>query len=213
MGAATRLAIIGAGALGKQLAHHAGACGFAVAGFFDDTTPTGTRLSAGAVLGSVDRIEATFHQGGFDCLVMGIGYKHLVQRQLLFDRLSATIPFARLIHPSALVDESCDIGMGAVVYPGCIIDMGVHVGANVLLNLGCTIAHDSRIGAGSFLAPAVSVAGFATVGERVFLGIGSVVIDNVSITDDSRTGGGAVVTTDIRMPGLYVGIPARLKSE
>jgi serine acetyltransferase len=43
------------------------------------------------------------------------------------------------------------------------------------------------------------------------LGIGTVVIDNVSITSGVRTGAGAVVIEDIAEPGLYVGIPARFK--
>lgn len=211
--APSRLAIIGAGELGRQLAHHARACGFTVVGFFDDSIATGARPGADAVLGRIDRVQPLFNEGVFDCLVMGIGYKHFGQREALFNQLSPTIPFARLVHPSAVVDDTCEIGVGAVVYPGCILDMGAHIGANVLLNIGCTIAHDSRIGAGSFLSPDVSVAGYVAIGARVFLGIGSVVIDNVTIADDARTGGGAVVTSDIRAPGLYVGIPARLKEQ
>ena len=209
-----RLAIIGAGELGRQLAHHARACGYAVAGFFDDSLPANNLPGrADAVLGRIDRVQQLFQEGIFECLVMGIGYKHFGQREALFNQLSPAIPFARLVHPSALVDDTCDIGIGAVVYPGCILDMGVHIGANALLNIGCTIAHDSRIGPGSFLSPNVSVAGYVTIGARVFMGIGSVVIDNVTIADDVRTGGGAVVTSDIRTPGLYVGIPARLKEQ
>jgi UDP-3-O-[3-hydroxymyristoyl] glucosamine N-acyltransferase len=85
------------------------------------------------------------------------------------------------------------------------------IGANALLNVGCVIAHHSSIGAGCFLSPAVKIAGFVRVDRCSTLGIGTVVIDNVSITSGVRTGAGAIVIEDIAEPGLYVGIPARFK--
>ena len=48
-----------------------------------------------------------------------------------------------------------------------------------------------------------------TIGNRVSIGSGATILP-VTICDDVVVGAGAVVTTDIAVPGSYVGNPARL---
>jgi sugar O-acyltransferase (sialic acid O-acetyltransferase NeuD family) len=207
-----RLAIIGAGHLGQQIAYHAKQSGeYITSGFFDDFATVGTAVQGIEVLGNVEMIEQAYNTGMFDCLMVGIGYKHFPVRKALFERFSNIIPFASIIHPSAFVDKSCTIGKGAIIYPGCTLDMKVTIGDNVLINAGCTIAHDSTIGSHSFLSPGVSIAGFVSIKEMVSLGIGTVVIDNVEINRGVRTGAGAVVIRNLMEEGLYIGVPADFK--
>jgi sugar O-acyltransferase (sialic acid O-acetyltransferase NeuD family) len=207
-----RVAIIGAGDLGVQLAHHLRAMpGATPIGFFDDTRPVGAVVADIQVLGNVNDVEASYRLNVFDELLIGIGYKHLAVRQALFERFRTVIPFARLIHPHAWIDPTCVVEPGAVIYPGCVVDMYATVGANALLNVGCVIAHHSSIGKGCFISPGVKVAGFVRVEEMSTLGIGTIVIDNITIVSGVRTGAGAVVVDDIREPGLYVGVPAKFK--
>ena len=207
-----RVAIVGAGDLGAQLTHHAGALDdMEIAGFFDDMRDPGSLWAGRPVLGRIGDATDAFRRGAFDRLLIGVGYRHMARRQALFDELGRAVPFARLVHPGAQVDRSATIGDGAVVYPGCVVDMDAEIGPNALLNVGCVIAHHSRIGAGCFLSPAVKVAGFVSVDPMVSLGIGTVIIDNIRIVSGVRTGAGAVVIDDIGEPGLYVGVPARFK--
>lgn len=205
-----RLAIIGSGDLGQQIAYHAQTDGhYDVVAFFDDFQTPGTLRHGIPVAGGVEQVLEHYRDGKFDALMIGIGYKHIGLRQTLYDRFSTDIPFGSVIHTSSYVDKSCTLGSGVMIYPGCMLDMNVVIGDNVLLNIGCVIAHDTTIGTGSFLSPAVKVAGFVDVGPSVILGIGTTVIDNVAIVSGVRTGGGAVVTADLESPGLYVGIPAK----
>ncbi|TWI02969.1 sugar O-acyltransferase (sialic acid O-acetyltransferase NeuD family) [Luteimonas cucumeris] len=209
-----RLAIVGAGDLGLQLANLARISGgYTLAGFFDDTRSPGDVVADSEVLGHLVDIEPAFALGQYDCLVVAVGYKHLALRQKIHDRHVDSIPFATLVHPSAIIDPSCHIEEGTVIYPGCVLDMGVSIGANSLLNVGCVVAHHSEIGSGCFLSPAVSIAGFVRVESGCVLGIGTVVIDNLRIASGSRTGAGAVVTRHLEVPGLYLGVPARLAKE
>lgn len=209
-----RLAIIGAGDLGLQLANLASSTGdYSLSGFFDDTRNRGDIIANAEVLGGLADIRSSFAQGDFDCLVVAIGYRHLTRRQAIHTEHAGSIPFATLIHPSAIVDPSCRIDEGAVIYPGCVLDMGAAIGANTLLNAGCVVAHHSQIGSGCFLSPVVSIAGFVSVEPGCVLGIGTVVIDNLRIASYCRTGAGAVVTCNLEKPGLYLGVPARFAKE
>lgn len=204
-----RIAIVGAGALGQQLAQHLRQCGREVAGFFDDVVPVGA-TPGGPVLGRVAAAEVAYAAGQFEEVLMGIGYRHMPVRAQLFKRLQAAgLPFGQFVHPAAYVDASATLAPGVCVWPGCVLDLNVVLEANVLLYPGCVLAHDARIGAHSLLAPGVRLAGHARVGERCFLGIGTTVIDSVTIGADVRTGGGTVVVRDLPAPGSYVGVPAR----
>ncbi|MFC6224891.1 hypothetical protein ACFP2F_16700 [Hymenobacter artigasi] len=205
-----RVAIIGAGALGQQVAQHLHqTAGWAVTGFFDDFAAHATVTPHGTVLGRVETIEAAFAAGTFDALLMGIGYNHLAVRQQLFEQLVARVPFATFVHPAAYRDSSAMVAPGCFVSPGCILDLNVHLGPNTFLYPGCVVAHDTTIVGHSFLAPAVRLAGHVTVKPRCFLGIGTTVIDGLELGEDIRTGGGATVVHHLTTPGTYVGTPAR----
>jgi sugar O-acyltransferase (sialic acid O-acetyltransferase NeuD family) len=206
-----KLAIIGAGDLGRQLAHHARQTGlFSVVGFFDDVAgaPRGDKI-----LGPLAAIGESFQSEMFEQILIGIGYKHLAFRQRLYETLSPKIPFATLIHPDTIVDPTSSIGAGSVIYPGCVLDMNTVIEENVIVNIDCAIAHDSRIGTGCFLSPSVKIAGFVCVNPLTMLGIGTVVIDNLTIGSHIRTGAGAVVANNISEPGLYLGVPAKLRTQ
>lgn len=207
-----RLGIVGAGDLGIQLAHLARKTShYEPVAFFDDRCTAGRVIAGIPVHGGLATLDDGSTLPPFDELVIAIGYRHLEFRQKLFERLRARFRLATLIDPTALVDRTCIIGEGAVVYAGCVLDMNAEIGCNALLNVGCVVAHDSKVGAGCFLSPAVKIAGFVQLEPSVTLGIGTTVIDNVRIASGVRTGAGAVVINDLQVPGLYVGVPARIK--
>lgn len=207
-----RLAIIGAGDLGHQIAYHALTDGhYQPVGFFDDFKSTDMQLFGLPILGPVKDVQFAFNKGMFDVLMIGIGYKHFDIRADLFNCFKDYIPFGTIVHSSAYVDKTCHLETGIFIYPGCVLDMNVKINHNVLINVGCVISHDSKVGQHSFLSPSVNIAGFVGIGQKVFLGIGTTVIDNIIIGDNVRTGGGAVVTNNIESPGLYVGVPACFK--
>jgi len=209
-----KLAIIGSGDLGQQIAWHATSDRkYQVVGFYDDYAVKGLVCKGFPVLGKIEDVESDFEKGEFDELLLAIGYKHFNERMRIFNELKKSVPFGRLIHSAAFVDSSARLGQGVIVYPGCVLDMNSHLQDNVLLNAGVVIAHDSVIGAHSFISPGVKVAGFVSVGNCVSLGIGTAVVDNLSIADYTRTGAGAVVIESITEPGLYVGVPARYKKQ
>ncbi|RQO31938.1 hypothetical protein DBR32_03790 [Taibaiella sp. KBW10] len=205
-----RLAIIGAGHLGQQIAYHAIADKqYNVVGFFDDTHDKGSIINGIMVLGNIKEAKDSYEAGVFDELLIGIGYKHIQMRKVLFEQFSGKVPFATFIHSSCWVDASATIKQGVVMYSACVIDKHVVIEENVLLNIGCCIAHDTKIGKHSFLSPRVAIAGFVVIGELNILGINTTVIDNVSIVGNTQVGAAGVVIKNIVKPGLYVGNPVR----
>lgn len=205
-----RIAIIGSEDLGQSIAHYSLQNDYDVIGFYDDFTKA--RLVNGIpVLGKLDNIERDYSQGLYDSLVCGVGYKHLTFRELVFKKyhVELGIPFATIIDKSCHVDVSAKIGDGVVMFPTAMVDKGCVIEDNVLLNVGVTIAHDSTVKKHSFLSPRVAMAGFSTIGQKCMIGINSTIIDNITICNDVRVGGGNLVIRNIEKPGLYVGSPVK----
>jgi sugar O-acyltransferase (sialic acid O-acetyltransferase NeuD family) len=205
-----RLAIIGSSDLGQLIAHHAAVnCGFNVMGYYDDFNKNQINIDGHYILGDVDQIDEDFKLGKFNCLIVAVGYKYMSFRESIFERFKGKIPFSTVIHPSTNIDVTAKIGEGCFILPGCVLDRNVVLQDNVLLNTGCVIAHDSKVFKHSFLSPAVKIAGFTEIGKKCIIGINATIIDNVTIAEEVQVGGGAVVTTNICVKGLYVGVPAK----
>jgi sugar O-acyltransferase (sialic acid O-acetyltransferase NeuD family) len=207
-----RLAIIGSGDLGKFIAHHARNDGhYVVAGYLDDFATKGHAEGDIPILGRVADAMALYQQQIFDCIMVGIGYKHMAIRKEIFEKLRGEIPFGKIVHSSAYLDSSVSIGEGVFILPGCTLDKDVVIGDNVLLNTAAVIAHDTRIDDHCFLAPAVSIAGKVHIQECCIIGINATIIDHLTIVQGVQIGAGAVVIETIDQPGLYAGVPAVLK--
>ena len=94
-----RLAIIGAGDLGQLIAHHAfNDKHYSIAGFFDDTKTAGEEIGGIKVLGGTADVERLYKSGSFDCMMIGIGYKHMSIRKKIFVNFYPLIPFGSIIH-------------------------------------------------------------------------------------------------------------------
>jgi sugar O-acyltransferase (sialic acid O-acetyltransferase NeuD family) len=207
-----RLAIIGSGDLGQLITHHAKNDNhYSVVGFFDDFEEIGTIKIGIPIIGKTREILELFKNDKFDCIIIGIGYKHMDFRKSVYMSLNGIIPFGNIIHSSAYIDSSSILGNGIFILPNCTIDKHVIIGDNVLINTGTVIAHDSEIKPHTFVAPAVNIAGKVVINECCVVGIGSTIIDNILIESYIQIAGGAVVTKTLTQSGLYAGVPAILK--
>lgn len=131
-------------------------------------------------------------------------------REKIQERLKnkgASIPI--LIHPNVVIGEQVEIGAGTAVMAGVIINCCTKIGEGCIINTGATIDHDNLIDDYVHISPGVRTAGTVKVGKGTWLGLGCVVINNVSIIEGCIVGAGSVVIRDITEPGTYIGIPAR----
>ena len=213
-----RVAIVGAGELGIQASHYihlvtSTNCEYIHCGWLDDTLNKDDEIEGIKVIGNTDDIYPLYREQKFDACFIAIGYNHLDFKSKMINRIKGCIPIINIIAPTAYVDKTASLGVNVFLYPGAIVDKRVKLHDGSLLNLGSIVSHDTEIGGCSFLAPNATVAGFSKIGNCTFMGIGSGIIDNIKICDNVRIGAGAMVTKDILIPGLYCGVPAKLKKQ
>jgi len=75
----------------------------------------------------------------------------------------------------------------------------------------CNIGHNVYVGPQSILTACISVGGSSHIGESCYVGMGAMIMDHIKICDHVRIGMGAIVTKDIKVPGIYHGNPATYK--
>ena len=201
-----KVGILGGGEFGRQverlLAAHAGPVAVR---WFDDVRAAAGEADVAALR---DYAKDEFARLRW---YVAIGYRHIALRQELLDdltRLGRATP--RLIHPTAWVAPSAQVGAGAIVYPQCGLDEGVDVGRGAVLHNRVTLSHDTQVGACAYLSPGVTTSGRVTIGARAFLGAGVVVADGVTIGDDAVVGVGTVVTADVPPGRSAIGNPMRV---
>jgi len=84
----------------------------------------------------------------------------------------ATLPFATLIHPGAIVSEGATIGEGTVIMAGAVVQTGAIIGKHCILNSGCTVDHHAALGDYAHIAPGAHLCGGVQVGEGALIGVG-----------------------------------------
>ncbi len=125
---------------------------------------------------------------------------------------------------------NCTLGNGVLIGPFCEIQSNVIVGDRTRIQSHSFICEGVEIGADCFIGHGVmfindtfSIGGPANgnkslwkvtkVGDQVSIGSNATILP-VEICDGTIIGAGAVVTKDIKIPGKYIGNPARrLKNE
>jgi serine acetyltransferase len=84
--------------------------------------------------------------------------------------------------------------------------------------MGVGVHVQSRIGRDVMMFHRVSLAAEAplgsdrvqVIGDRVTLGLGSIIVGNITVGDDAVVGAGSVVTKDVPPGAVVVGVPARV---
>lgn len=141
-------------------------------------------------------------------IFVGIGNNTTRQRiHEMLETFGANIP--NLIHPKAVIGNQVDIGTGTAVMAGVVINCCTKIGRGCIINTGSTIDHDNCIEDFVHISPGSHLAGTVKVGKASWLGIGSVVSNNITITNGCKVGAGSVVVKDLTEPGVYVGVPVR----
>lgn len=200
-----RTAIIGYGALGRQILGLLGLTGSEQVLFFDDPLHGRGATNSFPFNSFLDPQFA-------DCdFYIGLGYRHLSLKVDIMEQLRrAGRNTPSFVHPSCQIHSSCRVGSGSVLYPMCNLGDGVEVAPGVLLNNSVVISHDSRVGSGAYLSPAVVLSGNVTIGDAAFLGAGVVVANNRRIGANACIGIGSVVTRDVPDGASAIGNPLRL---
>lgn len=204
------VAIIGAGGFGREVLqycqdaqdvgwHHR------VVGFVDDRSDAlkqfDVPVSVLGGLGDLRRIDVR-------AFIIAVGDPSL--RRSIADAVTDVGGIlVSLIHPSAYVAPTANIGSGTLLCPYSMIAVDSIVGSNVAINVYASIGHDSRIGEHCVISPYSAVTGDVSLGSESFLGTHCTIAPGTTIGRRSKVSAGSTVTRDAEAGSLLAGNPAR----
>jgi len=209
-----KLGILGAGELGRTFSDIARSMGiYDAIIFYDDfnsVTFTGERT-----YGDQNAMIKDFKAGKIDEVAIAIGYEHLQEKQEMFHRLESKVCFAKLIHPSAVIDETACLQDGLIIHAGCVVGPRTIIERGVFLNISGAVSHDAKLGSSTFCGPGVKVAGNVVVGSSCYLSTGVTIGTGVHVNSGWTVAAGAVLIKSVgALPvenQFLAGVPARIK--
>jgi acetyltransferase-like isoleucine patch superfamily enzyme len=77
------------------------------------------------------------------------------------------------------------------------------------MNSLASLGHDVKIGNRNVLNPAVRISGDCRVGDDNFFGVQSIILQGITIGNNTRVGASSVVIKTTKDDSLYYGNPAR----
>lgn len=128
--------------------------------------------------------------------VLGIGNISIRTKVLNQFKLK-NAKFTGIIHPTALISKTANIGEGTVISHNVSIGPKATIGSFNVINSRCTIGHDACVGTNNFLSPQVVLGGFAKIGNQNLLGTNSCLIPEVEIGNQNKIMAGMTITQKV----------------
>jgi acetyltransferase EpsM len=160
------------------------------------------------VVGFIDDDAVNYHHYGFNEPYLGqiqdhvikkdffylMGIANVAYRKPLVERFeSQGAHFIGLIHPTAIISPSCEIGHGTVVSHNASVGAKARLGRFNMLNSRCTIGHDTQMGDYNFVSPQVAISGNTIIGDNNLIGTNSCTIPGMTIGSNNKIAAGMVV--------------------
>jgi sugar O-acyltransferase (sialic acid O-acetyltransferase NeuD family) len=208
-----KLLLVGAGGLAREAAEAVRAANsvsptWDLLGFVDDDpAKQGSVVGGIPVLGPVETVHD--HRSAFVLICPGRPDNY-VARLLLVDRLGLDDErYATVIHPTATVGTTCDVGAGSVLLAHVDLTADVTVGRHVVVMPQVVLTHDVRLDDFVTIASGVRLGGACHVGRGAYLGSGASLREGIAVGEWAMVGMGSVVTRNVPAKRMWYGVPAR----
>jgi len=163
----------------------------------------------GLLKGPVSHLDELIESDSKIQVVIGIG-SNTVRKKIVSNLRILSEMYVSVIHSSAIVSPSAELGNGTVVMPGAIINADAKIGDHVIVNSASVVEHDCVVGDFVHMSPLAVLTGGVRIGEGTHIGASASVIPLKTIGVWTIVGAGAVVVSDIEDRVTVVGSPARV---
>lgn len=133
-----------------------------------------------------------------------------IVRYDIVSKLPKETKYFTFIHPSALIMDEIEIGEGSFIGANSILTTNIKIGNHAILNRGNQIGHDTIIGNYFSAMPGAIVSGNVRIHDLVYLGTNSSIKEKLTIPSSVTIGLNSGVVKDIKISGVYGGIPAKI---
>ena len=207
------LLVIGSGGFGRETveavrAINAAGGSWQILGYLDDNPAIhGTVVDGVPILGGLAEVHR--HPGALVVVCTGRPDNYLSRPRIVGALGLPADRYATLIHPSASVSSSSEVGPGSVILAQTVLTARVDVGSHVAIMPHVTLTHDGTVGDFATIASGACLGGGVRISVGAYIGSGALVREQRTIGSGALIGMGAVVTHDVPAHEVWAGVPAR----
>lgn len=200
--------LVAASGLAREVAAAIEAAGsHHVVGVLDDNAALhGTDCAGTIVTGTVDAAVGLDGVQFVLCAGSG-GARRRIAERLAVKGIGSS-RYATIIHPSAAVPSSSNVGAGSVLLAHVTLTADVTVGQHVVVMPQAVLTHDAVVADFATLCAGVALGGNVQVGSGAYLGMSSSVRQGLRLGQDATLGMGSVLLQDLPAGQTWVGVPA-----
>lgn len=190
-----KLALLGAGGFGKEVAEVAELQGHAVTGCYSLTPGAFRHIHKGY------KDELIRDRVAYDGVVLCVGAVNRrtmpVRRELIDWLKDNAFVCPPLVSPHAVISKGAIIADGAFVAHGVVVSVDAVIGEFSVLNSSCIIGHSAVIGPNVTVAPGAFIGGAVNLGEDSIVGPMAKVLQGLSVGRGAIVGVGTSVLRSI----------------
>lgn len=200
--------IIGAGGFGREVAwliedinkvEHT----WNIIGFLDDNQ-VGKVLDRYKILGTVSDYK------NFDCYFVIAIANGDIRFKIEDSMLDVAMErFPNIIHPSVIFSNDFEMGCGNIIHCQSVVSTEVVLGNFCVIDSLNYIGHDVVINDYVTIFPSCNISGFVNLESYVQVGVGSKILQNISVGRNSIIGAGSVVTRSFAKKVMAYGVPCK----
>jgi acetyltransferase EpsM len=201
------LYLLGSGGHSRTVIGQLNALDVPIAGIFTNLEKhVGTTLMGVKVLGLLEEVPAPTECFLHICLGQPLLKQEWAAR-------FSTYSYVSIVHPMAMVEESCTMGEGSFIGALALVDGLVSIGAHSIVEGHSVVGHDTLIGSFTLIGGMAAIAGSCVIGDGVVLGTHSSTAPKVRLGNRAVLGSGSSAHSNIPEDCTAVGVPAEVLYE
>jgi len=182
-----------------------------IVGIIDSVHEVGSIRFRYPVLGRQTEIDELADIYNIECGIITIGDNWT--RYLVYSDIIKRMPnfeFVNAIHPSVIIGNGVNIGYGVVAMAGVIFNPKASIGNFTFFATSAHVEHDCVIDDYSSISAGSLTGGHVHMGKFAALTLGVVVLDRLSIGENTVVGAGSIVIKSLPSNVLAYGNPAKI---
>ena len=171
---------------------------YKVVGILDDKLEIGTNILGVYVVGNLNNVELLLKIGISNfILAFGVLTQRNVRYDLFLSLKQIGCNFPNILHPSAIVEDSVEMGEGNVILAMANVGSCVTLGNLNYINNNALISHDCVLHDNIHLAPASVLASSIIIESNVLIGMNTTLYYGIRIGSDSTILNGLIINNSI----------------
>tara|TARA_Y100001970_G_scaffold194304_1_gene236236 strand:- start:309 stop:1457 length:1149 start_codon:yes stop_codon:yes gene_type:complete len=149
-------------------------------------------------INNIQEIKNDFESKFFDEIIISFS-GDIESRSSVFKELDKiNLPVANIIHNSAVISESAELGKGNIVFANTRIGPFSKIGDNNVISAGCSIEHNNILGDCNTFGPYVAFSGSCVVGNNNKFGTMIGIEPKITIGSNSIIASGVILTRNVK---------------